>query len=208
MNGSIEELGQSAVWVLLLAFFFVLIFMAGVLFFGWWVAKKRGTVSPFSKKPMMLGVDMPFSIAKQIEEFVKSLPQPENPPFEMSKAAVCRETGRIIPNAVMRGEIVRLTPRYINERYPGNWVSWGSLTEEQKGIVKLHHREIPAYQMEHSSRNRFPQSAEQYYAVMKPGPLYVDMTTKTFLGWLVAPGTYFEVLVVKKPDFESIEEVL
>jgi len=34
------------------------------------------------------------------------------------------------------------------------------------------------------------------------------LSSNTFLGWQVVPGTYFEVLVVKKPDFESIDEIL
>lgn len=156
----------------------------------------------------MLGVDLPFSIKRQIEEFVKSLPQPENKPFDMTKAAICRETGRIIRDCVVRGEIVRLGSRFLRDRYPGNWVSWGSLSEEKRGLIKLHHREIFGYQMEHSTKNRDPEQMEQYYAVMKPGPLYVDVTTNILLGWQIVPGTNFEVLVIKNPDFESIDEIL
>ena len=208
MTGSIEGLGQGAIFIIFFSMFCVLLAMGGLLFFGWWVTQKRGSLSPFSKRPMMLGIDLPFSIRRQIEEYIKSLPQPENQPIDISKAAICRETSRIIKDAVFRGEIIRLGPRFMNDRYPGNWVSWGSLSQQQQGIVKLHHREVSGYQMEHSSRNRRPQEAEQYYAVMKPGPLYVDVSTNTFLGWQAVPGTYFEVMVIKKPDFESIDEIL
>lgn len=208
MNYSAETLGQETIWLVLFSFFLVLGIMFGLLFFGYWVSKKRGSLSPYSGRPMMLGVDLPISIAKQVEGFLESLPQPENPSFEMDRAAICRETGRIFPNVVNKGEIIRLNWRFLVDRCPGNWVSWGSLSQQLKAVIKLHHRDIEGFQLEKSCPNRLPQDVEPYYAMMKPGPLYVDSAKKTFLGWQVVPGTHLEVLVVKKPDFESIDEIL
>src|ERR1700730_16446199 len=128
MNPTIETLGQEAIWMLVFSLFFVLLVLCGLLWLGWWVTQTRGSLSPYSKKPMMLGVDLAVSIARQVEEFLKSLPQPENAPFDCTKAAICRETGRIFPNAVMRGELIRIGWDFLNKRFPGHWISWGSLT--------------------------------------------------------------------------------
>lgn len=156
----------------------------------------------------MLGVDFPKSLTRQVEEFLKGLPQPENGPFDINYAAICRDTKRIFPNAVTRGEVIRLNWDFLDKRYRGNWVSWGSLSEMQQGMIKLHHRSVEGFQLEKSCPNRKPEDIESWYAILRPGPLYVDVATKILLGWQRVPGTDFEVLVVKKPDYDSIDEVL
>lgn len=204
----VESLGQQAIVFLFLSLVFVILLLCGLLWLGWWVGQKRGSVSPYSKQPMMLGVDLPVSFARQVEEFLKSLPQPENPPFDCTKAAICRQTGRIFPDAVKRGEIIRLGWDFLQNRYPGNWVSWGSLGSTKAAIIRMHHRSMHGFQTEVSCPAARPEAIDQTYAYTKPGPLYVDPTTKMLLGWQIVPGTYFEVLVVKRPDFESIDEIL
>src|SRR6185295_10132738 len=104
----IQSLGQEAIVLFFASIVFICVMMVGLLWFGWWVARTRGSLSPYTKQPLMLGVDLPVSIGHHIEEYVKSLQQPENKPFEYSKAAICRSTGRIFPNAVKRGEMIQL----------------------------------------------------------------------------------------------------
>ena len=203
---SIEALGQEAIWMILLSFLFVIALLCGLLWLGWWVTKTRGSLSPYSKQPMMLGVDLATSIARQIEEFLKSLPQPDNPPFDMTSAAICRETGRIFPDVVRRGEIIHLNWQFLNTRFRGNWVSWGSIDKTKQAMIRLCHHSLDGFQIENSCPNSLPQDITPTYAFTKPGPLYVDVTKKILLGWQQVPGTYFEVLVVKRPDFESIDE--
>jgi hypothetical protein len=205
---NIESLGYKSILFLYVSIILIFAIFAFLLWFGWWVSQKRGSMSPYSKKPMMYGVDLPKSIGRQVEEYLKSLPQPENPPFDCDKAAICRETGRIFPNAVLRGEIIMLKWDFLKKRYPGNWVSWGSLTELQKGMIRLSQYSLDDYQTKTSSPRPMPQDVDQFYAYTKPGPLYVDITSKILLGWQVVPGTYFEVLVVQKPQYQTIDETL
>lgn len=208
MNYSIETLGHQTIWMLFLSVFLFVVLLCFLLWFGWWISKTRGSVCPYTKKPLMLGVDLPISFARQVEEFLKSLPQPENEPFDCMKAAICRETGRIFPNAIKRAEIIWLDWSFLQKRYPGNWVSWGSLNPAQQGVIKLCHTSMEGYQTEKSAPQPKPENIGQDFVYAKPGPLYVDVAKKILLGWKCVPGTYLEVLVVQKPQFESIDETI
>jgi hypothetical protein len=201
-------LGQEAITLFFASIILVIMLLGGLLWLGWWVTRTRGSLSPYTKQPMMLGVDMPHSMGRQVEEFMKSLAQPENEPFDYTKAAVCRQTGRIFPNAVKRGELIHLKWNFLDQRCKGSWVSWGSLTESQQGIIRLHHGPLDRYQTEKSCSRAAPQDIEPLYVMLRPGPLYVDVAKKILLGWQNVPGTNFEVLVVQKPIYESIDEML
>jgi len=204
---NIESMGGQAIALFFCAIILIVCLMGGLLLFSWWISRTRGSLSPYSKKPMMLGVDLPFSIARYIEEYVKTL-SPENKPFDCSKAAICRETGRIFPNAVKKGEIIRLGWDFLNECCPGNWVSWGSVPEAQRAMIALCHLSLDGYQTEVSSKERLPKNIDMYHALARPGPLYVDVLSKMLLGWKQVPGTTFEILVIQKPEYESIDERL
>jgi hypothetical protein len=64
------------------------------------------------------------------------------------------------------------------------------------------------YQTQHSSTQPDPKDINEYHAMLKPGPLYVDRVTKILMGWKEVPGTQFEVLIVQKPIYQSIDETL
>jgi hypothetical protein len=205
---NIESLGQRAIFLLSFSVFIVVILFSSLIWLAWYLGKKRVSMSPYSKKPMTYGVDLAVSIAKQIEQYLSSLPQPENTPFDITKAAICLETNRIFPDCVNRGELIRLDWEFLVKRHRGRYVSWGSLTEVQKATIRLCHSTLEGFQTEVSSSKPLPQDIEPYYALARPGPLYVDIATRTLLGWKRAPGTDFEVLVVQLPDFESIDDTL
>lgn len=208
MGGDFESLGQSAIFVLLFSFFFILAILGGLLWYGWWVSKKRGSLCPYTKKPMRLGVDIAPSMIRFVEEFLLSHPQPDNPPIDFRMAAVCPETGRIFPNCIKRGEIVKLDWTFLRKRFSGNYVSWGSLSELEQGTLRMLHESLIGYQTEKSSTNPMPEDVSSYYALLQPGPLYVDRSTKILLGWKEVPGTQFEVLIVQRPIYQSIDETL
>jgi len=205
---TIESLGQEAIALLFASIVLVILLLGGLLWIGWWVTRTRGSLSLYTGQPMMLGVDIPHSLGRQVEEFVKSLPQPENQPFDYMKAAVCRQTGRLFPNAVKHGELIHLNWNFLNERCKGNWISWGSLTGAQQGIIRLCHASLAHFQTEKSCPKAAPKDIEPYYVMMRPGPLYIDIEKNILLGWQNVPGTNFEVLVVQKPLYESIDETL
>lgn len=205
---TIDQLGTIAIWFFFGSILLILAILIGLLYIGYRVTTTRGSLCPYCKKPLMLGIDLPKSMAIYVEEFMKTLPQQENPPIDFTKAAICNDTGQIFTDCVGRGEIIRLDWDFLAKRYKGNWVSWGSLPEVTKAMIRLCHRSPDGFQFEHSSPKAAPREVDAFYGSVRPGPLYVDVATKTFLGWQRVPGTYFEVLVVKKPDYDTIDETL
>jgi hypothetical protein len=157
---------------------------------------------------MRLGIDVARSIAGMVHAFLEEQSQPKNPKIDFVRAAYCPVTGRIFPECVSPAEQVELSWNFINQRCEGTFVSWGSLSEEEKGIVKILHDSFEGFQTEQSSSHHRPEDIEEDLVSLSPGPLYVDRKTKVVMGWKKVPGTYFEVLIVQQPSFQSLEETL
>jgi hypothetical protein len=157
---------------------------------------------------MRLGIDVAKSITGMVQAFLEEQPQPENPKIDFVRAAYCPVTGRIFPDCVSPSEQVTLSWSFIKQRCEGTFVSWGSLSEEERGILRLLHGTLEGYQTEQSSSRPRPEGVEEEFSVLSPGPLYADRKTKVLVGWKKVPGTYFEVLVVQQPRFQSLEETL
>src|SRR5262245_61723407 len=117
----VESLAHSASSILFLSVFLVLGVLGGLLWSGWCLSKTRGSLSPYTKKPLILGVDVAPSIRKYVETFLLSHSQPENTPFDFARAAFCERTGRIFPECVNKGEIIKLKWDFLRKRYPGNY---------------------------------------------------------------------------------------
>lgn len=200
-------MATQALWLFIGSVVFILCLMLFMLWFGWWASQKRGSRSPYSGCPMMFGVDLPISVGKRINDFLGSFDPTDNPQIDLPFAAICRETKRVFPKCVIKG-FVSLSWRFLKDRCAGTWISWGSLTETQKAYFKLHHISLEGFQTGDSSQNRLPEHVGSYHALLKPGPLYVDLQTKKAMGWRMVPDTEFEVLIVKRPDYESIDETL
>jgi len=96
-------------------------------------------------------------------------------------------------------DTVKVDWTFLQKRYPGIWVSWGSLNSDQQRAISDAHESLEGFQTEVSSPSPAPRAIEPEYAYTKPGPLYVDIQTKVLLGWKVVPGTELEVLIVQKP---------
>ncbi len=205
---AIEQLGQSAIFILLFSFFLVLAILAGLLWLGWYVAKTRGSLSPYTKLPMALGTDIAPSIRRFVDSFLESHSQPENPPIDFTKAAICPKTGRIFTNCVSKKEIIRLDWSFLQKRYPGNYVSWGCLSESEQAQIRLCHETMAGFQTATSCWKPLPKDIDAYYAMTKPGPLYVDRATKILLGWKQVHGTEFEVLIVQPPLYQSTDDLI
>ena len=207
--GSVEDVGFKAIFTLVGSLIGILAILAGliILNFKRQVTSKKGSL--YSKEPLILGVDVARSLAVLVEDFMVSQPQPENAPFELSTAAICRGTGRIFPDCVDATEVIRLDWSFLPKRYKGTYASWGALSEDEQVRIKLIHvNELEGYQTEESSKHISPTDVEDYFKEISPGPLYVDRMKGTLIGWKCVPGTHFEVLVVQLPKFKSIEESL
>lgn len=208
MNG-VEELGIQTVFVLFFSFFAILFILFLLLRFSWKREIQRGDLCPYTKQPMRLGMDVARSLAAHVNAFLIEQPtEGDNRAIEFDRAAYCPETGRIFPDCVTVSEQVVLSWDFIAKRSKGTFVSWGSLSEEERGVARLLHESLDGFQTEASSLRPRPQDVEEDFALLSPGPLYIDRQTRIVVGWKKVPGTYFEVLVVQRPRFQSMEETL
>lgn len=119
--------------------------------------------------------------------------------FDFRKASFCRETGRIFQNTINWMDIIHVDWNYLQSRFPGQFVSWGSLSRDQQAEIREAHESLEGFQIRFSSKRPAPINVEAEFALMKPGPLYVDISTKVLLGWKEVPGTELEVLIVQRP---------
>lgn len=182
--------------------FFLFVFcllLAIYALYTFWIFPSRIPMSPYTKKPLRYGEDVKLDSIEKIMRFLHyDVGGFENQIFLMRKAMVCRETGRIFQDCVnLFGQPV-VDWTFLQKRHPGTWISWGSLREFQKDEFFAVHDKIEGFQLEKSCPHPSPRSITEEYIFEKPGPLYVDLKTKTLLGWKNVPGTIFEVLIVQK----------
>jgi hypothetical protein len=204
----IEQQGIRTIILIIASLGAILGLLSFLLWFGWKKEKIRGSTCPYCKEPMRLGIDVARSITNMVDAFMQEQTQPENPKIDFVTAAFCPTSGRIFPNCVGVNEQITLSWNFLNNRYKGTYVSWGSLSAEEQGILKLLHGSLEGYQTEQSSKRLRPEDVEEEFYSLAPGPLYVDRRERVVIGWKKVPGTYFEVLVVQRPRFQSLEETL
>lgn len=176
--------------------FFGIIF---VYWFTWYYRKRFKGLSPYSGMPLRMATEISFDYARKVVLYLRGYHMYDNRPFKFRKATFCRETGRIFPNTVNTFNIIHIDWSFLQKRYPGTYVSWGSLNDEQKIAVRDVHKSLDDFQTELSSPEPSPRAIKPEYAFTQPGPLYVDIETKVLLGWKVVPETELEVLIVQKP---------
>ncbi len=182
--------------VAILAVFFLL---CGTFWFAWWATNREATLSPYSGLPLRRATDLSYSSMEKVLRFVHSMQQFDNRLFELRKAAVCRETGRIFPNCITWYDVIKVDWNFIQKRYKGHYVSWGSLNDDQKKAIRDVHESLDGFQTIFSSSAPSPRMVEPLYAFEKPGPLYVEINTGVLVGWQCVPESELEVLVVQKP---------
>lgn len=186
-----------ALFGILILVIFLLLF--ALFIFSVWLSRTPGSLSPYSRSPMRRGAELSFDMKVKVLRFLYDMHQYDNRIFEFERAAVCRETGRIFINAITWYGVIKLDWSFLQQRYPGKYVSWGSLTDEQQEIVRAAHDTMEGFQVAFSSPQPQPKLIEAKYAFSKPGPLYVDIETNVLLGWKRVPQTDLEVMVVQKP---------
>jgi hypothetical protein len=171
-----------------------------VLFwFGWRLTQRSYSVSPYTGVPLRRTAEISYYSAERVLRFLYDLQQYDNRIFKLNCAAFCRETGRIFQDCVTWYDTIKIDWTFLQKRYPGHYVSWGSVSKEFQEIIRESHVSLEGFQTDRSSPTPSPRAIEPEYAYTKPGPLYVDPTTKILLGWKIVPGTDLEVLIVQKP---------
>lgn len=194
---AVDPLDMALFGIAIIIVFFVLF---GIFAFALWLSRTQGSLSPYSKQPMRKGEELSYDSKVKVLRFLYEIHQYDNRIFELSRSAVCRETGRIFSNAVTWYGVIKLDWNFLRNRYPGNYVSWGSLTTDQQELIREVHSNMKGFQLDFSSPVPQPKGVEAKYAFTKPGPLYVDIDTKVLLGWQCVPRSELEVLIVQKPD--------
>lgn len=198
-------MNTQADFIFFVLFVFVaLIFL--IIYFVYSLKKGRDYTcpSPYSGMPLRKASELTFSTKDQILRYLYQLHDYDNRMFDLEKSALCRETGRLFPNAVTWTDKIKIDWSFIQKRFPGNFVSWGSLSEDTKKEIRAAHHSLNGFQTEYSSSQPAPRMIEYEVALRKPGPLYVDIDTKILLGWKCIPDTEFEVLIVQKPKTVSL----
>jgi len=178
----------------------VVVLMALIAFLGSiWPLKRRVPTSPYSKMPMRRANTLRFTTQHIVKRYLKEMEDFDNRQFDLNRAAVCRETGRIFPRVVNWAGKIHLDWTFLQKRMPGSWVSYGSLPDDRRQDLWDKHGTLEGFQTEFSSVNPLPQDVEEEYSSIKPGPLYVNLENNVVMGWKIVPGTEVEVLVVKRP---------
>jgi len=193
MNEGVWVIFFSALVLLSFAFF------AFLFWIGWRMTLRSQAVSPYTGVPLRRTSEVSYYSAERILKFLYDFHQYDNRIFKLRRAAFCRETGRIFQDCITLFDTIKVDWTFLRKRYPGNWVSWGSLNREQQEAIRQAHSSLNGFQIQDSSPHPSPRAIESEHAYSKPGPLYVDLETKILLGWKVVPETEFEVLIVQKP---------
>lgn len=187
--------------VMFLSFAIVLTFAAIFLVFwiGWRISNQKQGVCPYTGAPLRRATDISYFAAEKTMRYLYHFKQYDNRVFKLSGAAFCRDTGRIFQDCVTWLDTVKVDWSFIQKRYPGDYVSWGSLSADQQRDIREAHDSLDRFQTAHSSPNPAPRMVEPEYVFIKPGPLYVNLQNKVLVGWQVVPDTDMEVLIVQKP---------
>lgn len=189
--------------VIIFGFAFLFIFVAIIVAFFWgaWIKKHSVALSPYTGHPLRRASELPYESARKVLKFLYDRHEYDNRIFDIKRASFCRETGRIFPDTVSWLDTIHVDWNFLRKRFPGNFVSWGSLTEVQQSVIQKAHESLEGFQVEYSSSKYSPSAIESEYLYTKPGPLYVDMDAKVLLGWQCVPDTDLEVLIVQKPKY-------
>jgi hypothetical protein len=182
--------GAAFVIFLLLVVYFVI---------SWNQNKTEVTLSPYSDKPLRQASDIHWEAKEKVLRFLYERNDFANRIFDFNRSALCRDTGRIFPNCMNWWGAINIDWTFLKKQFPGDYVSWGSLSEDQQEFIRLKHPSLEGYQTHYSSQNPSPKRVEKEYALMKPGPLYVDLETGILMGWKSVPDTDLEVLIVQRP---------
>lgn len=159
----------------------------------------RQVKSPYGNLPMRTVDDLSYDAIGKIYLYLTGLREYDNRMPALSGLLICRETGRVFFDAKDWLGRFSLDWSFLKRRYPGHYVSWGSLTPAQKAAIYEIHRNLEGYQTAFSCPNIVPSAITTPYALAKPGPLYVDLHTCVLIGWKELPGTDLELLIVQKP---------
>lgn len=177
---------------------FILLFGGG-LFLGWRWTNRSQPTSPYGGS-LHRGDQLTYPAVVQVYRFwEKEDPRGERP-LDLSRAVVCKGTGRIFPDSLNQWDEMQIRRDFLQRFHSLPWVSWGSLTEQEQSKIRSRHSSLSGFQTENSSPMESPNHLDPSFTSLKPGPLYVDRKEGWLLGWKCVPGTELEILVLQAPS--------
>jgi hypothetical protein len=188
--------------VVIFAFLILIAFGALCLFayISYRLQNQKPSPCPYTGKMLRPGEYVPLSSAIKIMRFLYyDIHNFDNRVFPLKRSMICRDTGRIFQDCVTWWGSSHVDWNFIQKRYPGTYVSWGSLSSDLQREFKERHHSLEGFQTEFSSANVNPKDVEERFVYRKPGPLYCDIESKVLVGWKCVPNTPYEVLIVQKP---------
>jgi hypothetical protein len=177
----------------------VFFLLFGAFWVAWRLSHRAPCLSPYSEMPLRYATDLSYYSVERILRYLYELQDYENQIFDLRRASFCRVTGRIFPDSVSWFNTINVDWDFLKKRFPGNYVSWGSLKPEFQLAIRNRHNSIKGFETEYSSPTASPRGIEPQYALYSPGPLYVDIDTYVLIGWKNVPGTNLELLFVQRP---------
>lgn len=195
---ALDEKTSVLIFAFLVLFSFC--FLCVFAYISYRLQNQKPPLCPYTGNKLRLGEYVPLSSAIKIMRFLYyTIHNFENRVFPMKRSMVCRDTGRIFQDCIRWWGTAHVDWDFIQKRYPGTYVSWGSLSSDLQREFKESHPSLEGFQTEFSSANINPKDVEERFVYMKPGPLYCDIQTKVLIGWKCVPETQYEVLIVQKP---------
>lgn len=192
--------GYSLMTLVSVSLIAAFLLMLTFVWIGWWFTRTKTPVkSLYTGLPVRPAITLPYASKVSVNTFMKQFPGYDNRLFLFRKSVFCRETGRIFPNTINWYGKIKLDWSFLQKRFPGHFVSWGSLDDAQKKHVRELHHSLEGFQTQFSSLNPSPRDFDPEYIYLKPGPLYVDIDSHVLLGWKCVPETDLEVLIVQRP---------
>lgn len=199
MPGYVLSEGYAPYGWIFLTLILTLLLMVGIVLVSKWLLKPKYPLCPYTGKPLRPLIDLPYGSLLKVQQFMTAVSSYDNRKFKLRNAAYSRDTGRIFQDCVTWTGRIKVGWNFLYKRHHGYYVSWGSLTSDQREEFHNEHGSLEGYQTDYSCPIPSPMKITPEYAHAKPGPLYVDLTTKVVLGWVCIPDTELEVLLVHKP---------
>lgn len=176
------------------------LFMYLFVYMGWRKTARKGSLCPYAGVALVYAKDLPASSCQIIEKSLSSFSTELNPPIDWSQAAICTKTGRLFTKCIAISGTIQLDWGFLKKRASGEWVSWGALNPEHQAEIRSLYRDLSCYQTDISSPDAQPSHINQFYAMTRPGPLYVNPYNNELLGWVSVPETSYEILIHSQPD--------
>ena len=131
-----------------LALFLVLIGLLTSFIFGWWLSRRNSTPSPYTNHPLRYGSDLNYRTVEKVLRFLYDMRDYHNRMFVLNRAAICRDTGRIFPEAITWCGSIKVDGDFLQKKFLGKFVSWGSLTLDQQEIVIIRHKKLDGFKVD------------------------------------------------------------